>query len=146
MPVFKRQSLRDILYLQDRMNKIFEDSIRPVTSPSGPGELVPPVDIFEDDRYVTIKAELPGISREDIIVDISGTMLSIGGRKVKTYDDKVDNYHVIERQFGSFKRSFKVPEGVDMDRISARFEHGVLEIRLPKEQGIVTRRIAISRD
>ncbi len=146
MPVIKRQSLRDILYLQDRMNKIFEDSLKPVASQSGPGELVPPVDIFEDDNYVTIKAELPGLCKEDILVDISGTSLSIGGRKVKAHEDKVDNYHVIERQYGSFKRTFRLPEGIDAEKISASFEYGVLEISLPKEQGVASRRISISRD
>jgi len=146
MPIIKRQSLRDILYLQDRMNKIFEDSLKPIASQSGPGELVPPVDIFEDEKYVTIKAELPGLNKDEIIVDISVTSLSIGGRKTKAHEDKVDSYHVIERQYGSFKRIFRLPEGVDIDKISASFEYGVLEINLPKEQGVATRRIAISRD
>ena len=145
MPVFKRQSLRDILYLQDRMNKIFEDSLKPITDQSGPGELAPPVDIFEDDKYVTIKAELPGLNREEVVVDISGTTLSIGGRKIKVHEDKIASYHVIERQYGLFKRTFRLPEGVDIEKISASFEHGVLEINLPKEQGITTRRVAISK-
>ena len=146
MPVLKRQSLRDILYLQDRMNKIFEDSLKPVSSQTSPEELVPPVDIYENDKCVTIKAELPGLDKDEIIVDISGTTLSIRGRKMKAHGDKIDNYHVIERQYGSFKRTFKLPEGVDMDKISANFEYGVLEINLPKEQSIVARRIAIAKD
>jgi HSP20 family protein len=146
MPVLKRQSLRDILYLQDRMNKIFEDSIKPVTSQASPQELVPPVDIYENDKSVTIKAELPGLNRDEIIIDISGNILSIGGRKIKAHDDKIDNYRVIERQYGSFKRTFKLPEGVDMDKISANFEFGVLEINLPKEKSIAARRVPISRD
>jgi HSP20 family protein len=146
MPVFKRQSLRDILYLQDRMNKIFEDSLKPAAFQASPQELVPPVDIYENDKCVTIKAELPGLNRDEIIVDISGTTLSIGGRKIKAQDDKIDNYHVIERQYGSFKRTFKLPEGVDMDKISANFEYGVLEINLPKEKSISARRISISQD
>jgi len=95
---------------------------------------------------VTIKAELPGLNRDEIIVDISGNTLSIGGRKNKAHDDRIDNYHVIERQYGSFKRTFKLPEGVDMDKISANFEYGVLEINLPKEKGIAVRRVPISKD
>jgi HSP20 family protein len=146
MPVFKRQSLRDILYLQDRMNKIFEDSLKPVTDHTDPGELVPPVDIFENDKCLTIKAELPGLNREEIIVDVTDTTLSIGGRKIKVNDDKVVSHHVIERQYGLFKRTFRLPEGVDVDKISASFEYGVLEINLPKEHGTATRRVAISRD
>jgi HSP20 family protein len=146
MPVLKRQSLRDILYLQDRMNKIFEDSIKPAASKASPQELVPPVDIYENDNSVTIKAELPGLNRDEIIIDISGNILSIGGRKNKAHDDRIDNHHVIERQYGSFKRTFKLPEGVDMDKISAIFEYGVLEIKLPKEKSVTARRISISRD
>ncbi len=146
MPVSKRQSLRDILYLQDRMNKIFEDSLKPAAFQVSPQELVPPVDIYENDKSVTIKAELPGLNRDEIIVDISGNTLSIGGRKIKARDDKIDNYHVIERQYGSFKRTFKLPEGVDMDKISANFEYGVLEINLPKEKSTSSRRISISKD
>jgi len=144
MPVIKKQSLRDVLYLQDRMNKIFEDSLRPMADNPGPGQWMPYTDIYEDDKSITIKTELPGLQKEDIIIDVSGATLSIGGRKKRHNDDIASNHHIIERQYGSFKRSFSLPPDVDAEKIKAGFENGVLEIVLTKEKTCASRKILIS--
>ena len=144
MPVIKTQSLRDLLYLQDRMNKLFDESMKTVTPPTGLSEWIPYVDIFEDDSGITIKAEVPGLSREEILVDISATSLSISGKKLRSLDERIESYHNIERQYGSFKRNFGLPSGVDREKIAAKLENGVLEISIPKEKKDYTRKINIS--
>lgn len=146
MPVIKRQSLRDILYMQDRMNKIFEDSLKPLAESSGPGQWVPYTDIYEDDLKITIKTELPGIPKQDIMIDVSGSTLSLSGQKKRCHDDKAENHHIIERQYGSFKRLFTIPAGVNNEDIKANFENGVLEITLPREKSVASKRIPISRN
>jgi HSP20 family protein len=145
MPVVRRQSLRDLLLLQDRMNGVFEDSLRDMSGISEPGEWVPHVDIFEDDISITMKAELPGMKHDDIMLDISNGMLTLSGRKHLPHEDQIESYHIIERQYGSFRRSFNIPDIIDSDKIEARYENGVLEVVLPKIKQEVTRQIPITQ-
>lgn len=143
MTVVRRQSLRDLLFLQDRMNRIFESSLRDMGSAAEPGEWIPHVDIYENDSTITIKAELPGMTREDIMLDASNGMLTISGRKQRPHEDQIESYHIIERQYGSFKRSFTIPEHIELDEIQARYENGVLEVILPCREREETRQIPI---
>ncbi len=92
----------------------------------------PAMDLVEDDRAFRITAELPGLSEKDIDVTISGDMLTIKGEKREEREEKGRNYYVSERRFGSFQRSFTLPEGVDRDKIEAKFQDGVLTLTLPK--------------
>ena len=143
MSVVKRQSLRDLLFLQDRMNRLFENSMRDMNMISEPGEWIPHVDIYEDDGAITIKAELPGMQREDIMLDASQGMLTISGRKQVEHAEHIQCYHILERQYGSFKRSVTFSENVKIEDIDARFENGVLEVVLPKISQDAVRQIPI---
>lgn len=145
MPTIKRQSLRDVLFLQDRMNKVLEDSLKSIADQTGPGEWTPYADIYENDHAITIKTELPGISREDIMIDIGGSVLSVSGNKKRLNEDRADVHHIIERQYGSFKRTFSIPAGIDIENINACFENGILEITLLREKTSITKKINISR-
>jgi HSP20 family protein len=140
----RRHPLRDILDLQDRMNRVFEESLRDTGLSRLPGHCNPPVDVFEDDEVIYIRAELPGVKREDIILDFSDGVITITGKKPFTHDNQTDSYHMIERQYGSFRRSFSVPHPVDTNAVHARMENGVLEISFPKSRDMSTRRIQIS--
>lgn len=139
----RRHPLRDILDLQDRMNRVFEESMRD-TGLSRPGHCNPPVDVFEDDENLYIKTELPGVKREDIILDFSDGVLTISGKKPFTHDNQNESYHMIERQYGSFRRSFSISHPVDGNAVQAKFEAGVLEISFPKLKDNRTRRIPIT--
>lgn len=144
MSVVRRQSLRDLLFLQDRMNRLFENSARDMSGSAEPGEWIPHVDLYEDDSAITLKAELPGMKREDIMLDASHGLLTLSGRKQVEHDEQIECYHIVERQYGSFKRAFNIPDNVEVDRIQARYENGVLEVILPKVAQESTRVIPIT--
>lgn len=93
---------------------------------------VPAVDLTEDDKAYKVTAELPGIDEKDIDVTVSGGMLVIKGEKKQEKEEKDKNYYLSERSYGSFQRSFTLPEGVDEDKIAANFAKGVLTVTLPK--------------
>ena len=93
---------------------------------------VPAVDLAETDKAYTVTAELPGMDEKDIDVSINGDMLVIKGEKRQEKEEKNKNYYVAERAYGSFQRSFTLPDGVDRDRIAASFAKGVLTVTLPK--------------
>ena len=97
-------------------------------------EWTPPVDIAEDDKEYTIKAELPGVNKEDVKVTVEGGVLSITGERKSEKEEKDKKYHRIERTYGSFVRSFTLPEGTASDKINAEFKDGVLKLHLPKDE------------
>jgi HSP20 family protein len=139
----KRHPIRDILDLQDRMNRVFEESLRDSEHVRLPGQWNPQVDIAEDDEALYIRAELPGVKREDISLDLSDGELTISGSKPFTHDNRSENYYMIERQYGSFRRTFNIPKAVDVHAIQARLDKGMLEVRVPKLNDIGTRKIPI---
>jgi len=126
------------------MNRVFEESLRDTGLSGLPGHCNPPVDVFEDDEVMYIRAELPGVRREDINLDFSEGVITISGRKPFAHDNQNESYHMIERQYGSFTRSFSISHPVDISAVHARFESGVLEISLPKIRDNSTRRIPIN--
>jgi len=144
MSVVKRQSLRDLLFLQDRMNRLFENSMRDMNTISEPGEWIPHVDIYEDDSAITLKVELPGMQREDIMLDAGQGTLTISGRKQVEHAEHIECYHIMERQYGSFKRSVTFSDNVKVEDIEARYENGVLEVVLPKISQDAVRQIPIT--
>jgi len=96
------------------------------------GSAVPAVDVLENEKDFRIVAELPGLSAENIDIDISDDLLTVKGEKADEREEKANNYRVSERRFGSFKRSFQLPRGVDADKVVAKFDKGVLTITMPK--------------
>jgi HSP20 family protein len=92
----------------------------------------PAVDVTEDDKAYKITAELPGLSEKDIDVSVSGDILTLKGEKRQEREEKDKNWHVSERAYGSFQRSFSLPAGIDRDKIACEFAKGVLTVTLPK--------------
>jgi HSP20 family protein len=97
-------------------------------------EVSPSVDVFEEGDEVVVKAELPGISKEDIDVKVTDDVVTISGEKKKEEKVEKKNYYRIERSYGSFTRSFRLPTEVQAEKASAKFKEGVLEIRIPKTE------------
>ena len=97
-------------------------------------EWLPAVDIAEDDKEYTIKVELPEVKKEDVRVSVEGGVLSITGERKAETEEKNKKYHRIERSYGSFARSFTLPEGAAGDKVSAEFKDGVLRVHLPKDE------------
>jgi HSP20 family protein len=132
------ESLRELSAMQDRMNRM-NRVFRGSHSPEGPEEaltsttLAPPVDIYEDEHNIILKIEVPGIDEKDIDVSIQNNTLTVRGERKIEKDEKEENFHRVERQYGSFTRSFTLPSSVDPGQVNARCDKGVLKISLAKK-------------
>ena len=126
---------RDFSTLQDRVNRIFRESFSPEGSDEAltTSNFAPPVDVYEDEHNITLKIEVPGIDEKDINVTIENNTLTVRGERRFEKDEKEENFHRVERMYGSFTRSFTLPNTVDPEQVSAQYEKGVLKIRLAKK-------------
>ena len=97
------------------------------------GEMTPAVDVAEDDKAVTLTAELPGLKEEDIEVVLRDNMLTVKGEKKSEREEKNENYYLSERRYGAFERTFRLPEAADADKIRAAIQDGVLTVTIPKK-------------
>jgi HSP20 family protein len=111
---------------------------------TAPSTWMPPVDIFQTgDHELVLKAELPDMSREDIDISIENFVLTIKGEKKASADVKEEQYHHVERRYGSFSRSFSLPQTVDPNRVAAEYKQGVLTVRLPLREEAKPRTIKV---
>ena len=110
---------------------------------SGEDEWIPAFDISENDKEYVVSAELPGIDIKDVDITISDGILSVKGEKKHETEDKGENYHRIERHYGSFHRSFRIPGRVESDKVDASYKDGILKVLLPKAEGTETKKIDI---
>jgi HSP20 family protein len=145
MSVVKWEPFRDLMALQDRMGRLFGDSIfRPVVDErSLLGDWMPAVDIYEDAESITIQAELPGMEMKDIDVKVEDNRLTLSGERKLEQEEKRDNYHRIERVYGSFYRNFALPTTVEAEKIRAAYERGILKVTLPKREETKPKKIKI---
>jgi len=104
----------------------------------------PVVDIFDTDNAIVIKAELPGIKKDDVSIDVKGDVLIIKGERFFDKEIKEEDYYRKERSFGKFQRSFTLPDAVNPEAIKANFKNGVLEIEVPKPEGKKPKQININ--
>src|SRR5882724_8277287 len=130
---------REFSTMQDRMNRmnrLFRESY----SPEGPEEALtttsfaPPVDIYEDEHNITLKVEVPGIDAKDIDVSVDNNTLTVHGERKFEKEEKEENYRRVERQYGSFTRSFTLPSSVDAEKVEDNYGKGVLKIKLAKRE------------
>lgn len=137
---------RDLSAIQERMNQIFEDALarsRGREEGLRTGMWTPAVDIYENSDFVVVKAELPGVEKNQISVEVKDGILSLRGERKFEKEVKEESYHRIERSYGSFQRSFSLPVSVDQDQVTARFEDGVLEVKLPKKEKAKPKQIQV---
>ncbi len=136
---FRGSSLNDVAVLQNRLNSIFHDFARPeLGSQSGSealatGAFVPAVDIYEDTTKLLLKLEVPGIKQQDLDIRVENNTLTVRGERTFEAEEKEENFHRIERRFGSFVRSFTLPQTVDTESVTAASADGVLTITLNKK-------------
>jgi len=128
---------REMPTLPGRVNRLFDDPffrIGRMDDDNGLGMWNPAVDLYEKDDHFMIKAELPGVDKNDIKIDLKDRLLTLSGER--TYDNEVkeENYYRRERSFGKFQRAFTLPADVDSDKIKAEFKDGVLQIEVPKPE------------
>jgi HSP20 family protein len=143
------ESVRELSAMQDRMNRM-NRLFRESNSPEVPEEalttttLAPPVDIYEDEHNIILKIEVPGIDEKDIDVRIQNNTLTVQGDRKIEKEEKEENFRRVERQYGSFTRSFTLPSSVDPGQVSARCDKGVLKINLGKKAEAKPTQIKVS--
>jgi len=128
---------RDLTSIQERMNQIFEDALsrsRGRDEGLRTGMWTPAVDIYEKNDSVVVKAEIPGVEKDQISVEVKDGILTLRGERKFERDVKEESYHRIERSYGTFLRSFSLPVSVDQEKVKATFRDGVLEVELPKKE------------
>ena len=146
MAVVRWDPFRDLNMLQDRMNRLFEDANRNWKSdePASTTTWSPAVDIFETESEIVVKAEVPGMERKDITLNLENNVLTLKGERRFLKEAKEENYHRIERSYGGFSRAFSIPATVDEEKIRADYQDGVLKIVLPKKEQLRPKQIKIA--
>jgi HSP20 family protein len=139
---------RELVTLQERMSRLFpefgtlgregrEEALMA-------GNFAPPVDIYEDDHSITLKLEVPGIEEKDLDIRVENNVLTVRGERKFEKDEKEENFHRIERRYGSFSRSFTLPNTVDTDSVNAEYHNGVLELKFAKRAEAKPKQIKVN--
>ena len=136
---------REFSTLQDRMNRLFRDSFgegreEALTTTA----FAPPVDVYEDEHNVTLKIEVPGIEEKDIDVRIENHTLTVHGERKFEKEEKEENYRRVERQYGSFTRTFTLPNTIETEHVTANYDKGVLKIKLAKKAEAKPKQIKVN--
>ena len=143
------EPFRDLATMQDRMNRM-NRLFREAYSPEEPEEALtttsfaPPVDIYEDEHNIILKLEVPGIDEKDIDVRIENTTLTVHGERKIEKEEKEENFRRVERQYGSFTRSFTLPSSVDSAQVSADYDKGILKVKLAKKAEAKPKQIKVN--
>lgn len=138
---------RDVVSMQERMNRMFEDFLvrgRAGEEGVATGLWAPAVDIFETKDAICVRAELPGVRKDAVNVEVKDGVLTLRGERKHEKEVSEENYHRIERTFGAFHRSFSLPSSVDEEKVTARMADGILEVNLPKKEQAKSRQIRIA--
>jgi HSP20 family protein len=140
--VVRFDPFRDITSLRDEMNRLFTRTLGEGSSAGS--AWTPAVDIFDAAGAIVLKAELPGLSPDDIDIEVDDNVLTLKGER--RFEEKVEEgrYYRVERAYGSFQRSVTLPQGVKADEITASFDSGVLTVRVPKADEVKPRKIAVA--
>lgn len=145
MNIIKYDPFRDLRSLQDEMNRLFSSSFPRLSNQEEMSAgWSPSVDIYESENKIVLEAELPGMKREDFDLSIENNVITLKGERRFEKKDERDNYHRVERAYGSFTRSFNLPRTVLTDDIKAEFKNGVLSVVLPKKEEAKARKIEVS--
>lgn len=142
MALVRWDPVREMDSLQSDMNRVF-DRFFDAKSTSGNGAArrwIPSMDLVESEEELILRADLPGMTRDDVNIEIKDGVLTISGERRAEHQDRAEGFHRVERAFGSFSRSLSLPDGIDAGKVEADFKDGVLEVRVPKpEQSQPTR-------
>ena len=151
MAITRWEPFRELTTLQDRMNRLFQDTwSNPGHTGTHEGEallsgsFVPPVDVYEDDHNINLKMEVPGIDQKDIDIRLENNVLTVRGERKLEKEEKEENFQRVERRYGAFTRSFTLPNTVDTENVNAEYENGVLKISLSKRAEAKPKQIKIN--
>jgi HSP20 family protein len=146
MAIVRFDPFRDLASMQDRINRIFGDAYlrNNEDDVTNRGDWRPPVDIYENDKHeIVLRAELPGLKREELDIRVENNTLTLRGERKRDTEVKQESYHRVERAYGAFSRSFSLPATVNTEKVGATFADGVLTITLPMREEAKPRQIQV---
>ncbi len=149
MAIVRWDPFRDVAALQDRINRIFNDSFgrsRDLDDEVSLYDWRPPVDIYETDDGIVLKVELPGVNKDDVSVEVKDNVLTLKGERLLDPEIKDDHYYRKERSFGRFNRSFSLQEPIKPDLIKAGFKDGILTVEVPRPEEEKPKQITVNID
>jgi HSP20 family protein len=144
MPITRWDPFRDVIALQNRVNSIFRDFNENGDAPSTTASFTPAVDVYEDPQKVVLKLEVPGIDDKDLDVRVENHTLTVKGERKFEKEEKEENFHRIERRYGSFYRAFTLPQTVDTENVQANYNAGVLKLELKKKAEAQPKQIKVN--
>lgn len=147
MTIVRWEPLREVASLQGEVNRLFNtlfDEPRNGNVNGAVRRWVPAMDLVETEDALILRADLPGMGEDDIKVEIEDRTLVVSGERQAEHEERPEGYYRLERAFGSFERTLTLPKGVDASSVTAQFDRGVLEVRIPKPEAVKPRRIEIN--
>ncbi len=146
MPIIRWDPFQELNLITSRMNRLFQDTYGPGSTEESltTSAFVPPVDIYEDEHNITLKIEVPGIEQKDMDVRMENNTLTVRGERKFEKEEKEENFHRVERRYGSFFRAFTLPNTVDPDSVKADYDNGLLKITLAKKAEAKPKQIKVN--
>ena len=146
MPIIRWDPFQELNLITNRMNRLFQDTYGQGSTDESitTSAFVPPVDIYEDEHNITLKIEVPGIEQKDIDVRLENNTLAVRGERKFEKEEKEENFHRVERRYGSFYRAFTLPNTVDTDSVKADYDNGLLKITLAKKAEAKPKQIKVN--
>ena len=146
MALVRWEPLRDLISFQERMNRLFDEAFyrKGELSPIQKGDWSPAVDVFETKDAIELRAELPGLSASDVDISLENDVLTLSGERTMSSEVKDENYHRVERCYGSFRRSVSLPTGVQGYKAKASYKDGVLQVTIPKAEEAKPKQVKIN--
>ncbi len=143
MAITRWDPFREVVAMQNRMNSLFR-GLNEDEAPMTTASFVPAVDIYEDPQKVVLKLEVPGIEEKDLDIRVENNTLTVKGERKFEKEEKEENFHRIERSYGSFYRAFTLPSSVDTENVGASYNAGVLKLELKKKPEAQPKQIKVN--
>jgi HSP20 family protein len=144
MALVRWDPVRELDSLQTDMNRLFDGFFQGRAGNGGHRRWVPAMDLVESEDHLVLRADLPGMSEDDVSIEIKDGVLTVSGERKAEHESESEGFYRVERAFGSFSRSLSLPQGVDAGSVSANFDRGVLEVRIPKPEERKPTRVQIA--
>jgi HSP20 family protein len=143
--IVRWEPFRELSSLQTEMNRLFNAAFEgPAGGNTAARRWTPAMDLLETEDQFVLRADLPGMSESDVSIELEDNVLTLSGERKAEHEEKREGFYRMERAYGSFSRSLTLPKGIDPEAVSAAFDRGVLEVRVPKPEQRKPRRISIN--
>jgi HSP20 family protein len=146
MTLIRWEPTRELQSIHGEMNRLFNTFFEPSAGGNGAAfaRWIPAMDLVETDDNFVLRADLPGLSEDDVKIEVEDNVLTVSGERNPAHEENKNGYFRVERSYGSFSRTLTLPEGVDANRIEASFDKGVLEVKIPKPEQRKSRKVAVA--